>query len=615
MNIHNGGVLFWRFVTIHKFASRKFATISLRTHPPHEEMSEGLSYEELEKFGDYLKSNGFQKFAVNNDSKAAHLDKNSFKFSGITLSSLLSHTSTTLSKTQLENTTTLRDIARSTKRRPVTYYKIKHNPEISYKNIIGQLRAALQNPDDNVIYNLMKYYVDAIPTISKELDSSDISLIIKRLTGYQLSIVKSFTIEQSNYSRLTNDFDMSSLLKLKGQSFFRVKRIIFAFMQHSYLTIYDYDLIIRFFMKNLRYFDAINILAVLEAKILQNKKAHLTRYLWSTKLQLLCNSEEQTWQLQRYKLNKNRAQKIPEDYHYPYCKIINGQPDMRTIMLDLKKDNLIPNTDLCQSIILSIGKFGNTNMLEEFIEYMWKIDPTDEKPKSGALLHDDSELFPTFKLLRCIMLAYAYNSQITKAISTCNKFIECYNLDFSRSQVYLETVLECVGLLSKNVFRDLQTGLWGNNVSRDEYEGAVMPLGQSIFDTIWKQCKSVSRTKKMFKLCLSFASLQTLLDNVPVLYQNALSPKSNATTAEATYTEDLLMSHLNKCRIRLSQNREFYQAEQLIKTFSVNENMKEILLQKLKQYERRYLNRLGKEVSIRKQQRVDDDDDEMLGLW
>ncbi|KAF6013927.1 hypothetical protein HII13_001176 [Brettanomyces bruxellensis] len=585
MNIHNGGVLCWRFVTIHKFASRKFATISLRTHPPHEDMSEGLSYEELEKFGDYLKSNGFQKFAANSDFQTAHLNENSFKFSGITLSSLLSHTSTTLLKTQLENTTTLRDIARSTKCRPVTYYKIKHNPEISYKNIVGQLRAALQNPDDNVIYNLMKYYVDAIPTFSKELDPSDVSLIIKRLTSYQLGIVKSFTIEQSNYSRLTNDFDMSSLLKLKGQSFFRVKRIILAFMQHTSLTIHDYDLIVRFFMKNLRYFDAINILADLETKILQNKQAHLTRYLWSTKLQLLCNSEEQTWQLQRYKLNKNRAQKIPEDYHYPYCKIIN--------------DNLIPNTDLCQSIILSIGKFGNTNMLEEFIEYMWKIDPTDEKPKPGALLHNDSELFPTFKLLRCIMLAYAYNSQITKAISTCNKFIEFYNLDFSRSQVYLETVLECVGLLSKNVFRDLQTGLWRNNVSRDEYEGAVMPF----------------ENKKMFKLCLSFASLQTLLDNVPVIYQNALSLKSNATTAEATYTEDLLMSHLNKCRIRLSQNREFYQAEQLIKTFSVNENMKEILLQKLKQYQRRYLNRLGKEVSIRKQQRADDDDDEMLGLW
>lgn len=614
MRINKGRVFYLKWCpALFKYNSRKYTTAVIHTSLPHDGQKECLNYEELKKVSQYINKTGFEKFCTIHESSSERVEP--FRFSGISLSSLLSHTSTTLSQITHQYKGTLKDIKNFSDSKFISYYKIRNEQNISYKLIAGQLQNALKNPNDKVLINLLKYYLGVVPQLSKELDKTDISLIIRRLVTYQISILKRFTIEQSNYSRLINDFDISSLLKYKGQSFSSVRRIILTFVHNFHLTVYDYELILLFFMKNLRYFDAMKVFADLETRIREGEYLHLTNYLWSVKFQLLCNSEIQTWKLQRYRLKKNRAQSIPEDYIYPYCKMINGKPDMRTLLLDLQKDELALNGGICQSIILSMGKLGKTNMLEEFIKYMWKIGPTDEKLAHKNKLAKNSQLFPTFDLLRCIMLAYTNNSQTERAISTCNKFIECYSMDFSKSQIYIETVLECVGLLSQNALRDLQTRLWKIRVQPKEYERAIIPLGQSVFDTIWKQCDVVPKTGKMYKICLLFASLQTLLDCLPTLYNRAANFKSGATNAEAAYAEDLLMSFLNKCRIRLCQNREFYQAEQVINLFSINEHMKKTLLQKIEQYQQRYLNRLGKSVSTRKQQLIDDDDDETFGLW
>ncbi|QPG72729.1 hypothetical protein FOA43_000030 [Brettanomyces nanus] len=567
-----------------------------------------LTYHDLELFERYLKGTDFAAPQTKHDKEDAGHSNRHFEFTGRQLSRLISNTMSPFSSSQgTAATVNENDL------------DVKHGNlhGLNEKQwiTISKIKLCLKSADDEALYDILKCNQNVIPTLVERLSPFQTSLLIKRLTDYQIAISKQFTVEQKYSSRLHSDSNMRGLVQMKDKTYQGVRSILRKIGRNHHLNNLDYETIVSFCMGNLRYRDAIEFICEMETKIRQGDTSlKLRNSLWADKISILCRSTEKTWSLGRYDLKSNRAQILPEDYSYP---LLNGR-GVATLVKQYEDSNLIPDRRVYEALILASGKSKEMSQLDSLILNVWGVNAKTGEMVEGFQIPKKNSLdYPNFDILRSIVLAYTYNSELVKPLSVCNTIIENYDLDSIRSQKYWETVLQCTALQCENVYREIQTKLWKAGADKDEYS-CEMLLSEDIFDEMWEHIIKIVQkpSKSMVRLRLSYASLKALLRDLPKIHQRSVDPAVNITASEAAYNENLLFSYLNVCRIRLMKLRKFYQTEDMINRFSINKQMKQTLLRRLNSYQQRYLKRVkDKRVLERQRIRDDDDEDSMLGLW
>lgn len=557
--------------------------------------AESLNYNDLVHFHSYLKDNNV--IHKRKTFKPVYSgSKNDFKFSGKSLSSLIK----------------LNDL--SVPEESISSSILPSSEQRGWK-FLNQTNTYLKTSRDADLYRVLNMNRQLLPEYISKLSADTISLIIRRITDYQLQLVKEAINEQQFASRIRPDSNVSNLLKEKDRTYVSVKQIVRTIGKSARLHTVDYESVMTFCMENLRFQDALDTLEVMEGEIAKGEDLKLTSLIWAYKIELICGCSERTWRIKRYRLQQNRAKQPHSDAMY--SQNTNRKVDVTSLIREYQKENLIPSNEVYGMIILALGKSGKLELLDHFIQSVWKIQPDTGKIDNDDLVLKESPIYPTYKLLSRIFLAYNSNNELLKPIVLCNGIIEHYRLPLNRSQKYWEIVLKATALQCENVFRDIQTALWRNDTPSTEFRGADMPIRRDIFDLLWEYITSVvpKPSKKMIRLRLKYGTLEGLLKDLPVIYKRTIDPHINITVSEAAYNENLLMSYLNQCRVGLCKRHQFFPAEQMIKEYSTTSKMQGILLGKLETYQKRCLQRLGKEREQRKKMLIEDDDDSMLGLW
>ncbi|VEU21404.1 DEKNAAC102621 [Brettanomyces naardenensis] len=570
---------------------RRFARVERGSNPT------SLTHHDLELFEGYLENTNFGSLK-STEAQSDNRIVSGFRYTGRRLSELVS--------------STLRNLSDATDSDPAEDTVARQRLTEKEWVLLSKVKLYLKTSNDRSLYDILRRNRVSIPTLVDNLSRFHVSLIIKRLTDYQMEIMKRFIAEQQFSSRLRKDSDIVGLAQMKDKTYNGVRTSILKISQHAHLNTLDYETIVTFCMRNLRFRDAIDVISDLETRIREGDTSlSLTNSLWGDKIGILSRSNEQTWTIDRYDLKSNRAQLIPEGYVYPV-----GETDILQLLGQYRESGLILDQKMCKTIVLALGKSKNLSKLDSFIQGVWGVDTNSGELVEGFTMPSkDSMVYPNFDLLRCIELAYSFNSQLLKPLLICNTIVQKYGLTSQRSQKYWATVLECTALQCENVYRDTQTELWRKG---DESDLSEVDLRRKIFDHLWQHIMTIitKPSKAMIKLRLSHGSLESLLEDLPQIRERSIDPKINITSSEAAYNENILFSYLNTCRIGLMKKREFYQAEHMITQFSINNRMKDVLLKKLSNYQQRYLKRMNQErVRARQQIRDDDDDDGMFGFW
>ncbi|ODV83727.1 hypothetical protein CANARDRAFT_24703 [[Candida] arabinofermentans NRRL YB-2248] len=482
--------------------------------------------------------------------------------------------------------------------------------------LLNKIKFHLKADRDADLYNLLastENIESILPSFQSHLSPFQISLIIKRLADNHEYLTKNVINEQQFFSRLVKDLFITDVTRYKARLYNETNKI-FTVMESSFnLSTVDYETIVDFHIDNMSYYNAIQQIERFETKM-QTSEGHnlrMTNSIWAYKIKILTKSFDKTWSIGRYALMKNRLQLLPKDYRYPHHS--------HSILEMLKKyqnSKLPPDIRVYDAVLLGLAKAKDTDLLDNFILHVWGVDPvtgeiSGNKTKRGVSLGD-----PTFQTLQSIILGYSFNNNILKGFKVCNSLIEKYDLDLTHSQQYWTTVLECTGLVCINIYRDIQTRIWKNGGNEEDYK-RDFNTQYALIDQIWRHAlDSVDEpSRQMMRKRLKYSSLNSLIEGLPQFHKFVLNPEFNRRSDKAIFNQNLLFSYLNTCRQKLQQRRQFYKAEAVVEKFSIDNKMKNVLLQKLKKSQERYLKKVGTERERAKRTYLADDEDDGLGLW
>ncbi|KAG7802662.1 hypothetical protein KL944_002309 [Ogataea haglerorum] len=474
-------------------------------------------------------------------------------------------------------------------------------------NDLKRLRNLLHSPKDRELYEFLKRLstTGRFTLLVRELSPLEVSLIVRRLAALMDRVIKWYILELQYISRISQDADLDRVLKTKTELYSSISRIFRKIQESCELATIDYENMVNFHAHNLRYRTAIKLISEIEGKILKGaENLKLTKSLWINKLKILGRADEKAWRINRYHYKEAEMEPLPENYVYPH----HGS-SVQQLLQELNNSGLQLDTGLYETIILSLAGAGELDYLQSLIDQVWGIGG-----EANGSVERGSACFPTFSLLEKIIVAFTYNGQFTRGLLICMTLIEKYQLDLRYSHKYWTGVLRASGVTTNNIYRDIQTKLWERGVDEEKYK-REFELQHEIFDLLWRSAMSVLETpsKDMIKVRLRYASLESLVKDVPQIHELAVNEYKNASASEAAYRESLLLRYLNICRVKFVQQRNFYEAEMLIKKFSMNQRMENALLFRLKRSQQRYL----RETTVKKaEQRImEDEDEDGFGIW
>ncbi|KAG7901372.1 hypothetical protein KL935_002438 [Ogataea polymorpha] len=472
---------------------------------------------------------------------------------------------------------------------------------------LNRLRHLLHSPKDRELYEFLKRSSTRsnFTLLMKDLSPLEVSLAVKRLTSLMDRVVKWYILELQYISRISKDADLDRVLKTKSEMYSSISKIFRRIQESRDLTTIDYENMVNFHAHNLRYLTAIKLISEIEGKILKGaENLQFTKSLWINKLKILGHADEKAWRINRYHYKEAEMEPLPKNYIYPY----HGS-SVQQLLQELNNSGLQLDIELYETIILSLAGAGEIDYLQSLIDKIWGIGG-----KANGSVERGSTLYPTFGLLEKIIVAFTYNGQFMKGLLICMKLIEKYQLDLRYSQKYWTGVLRASGVTTVNIYRDIQTKLWEKGVDEEKYK-REFELQHEIFDLLWRSAMSVLETpsKDMIKVRLRYSSLESLVKDLPQIHELAVNAHKNTSASEAAYRESLLLRYLNICRVKLVQRRNFYEAEMLIKKFSMNQRMESALLFRLKRSQQRYL----RDTTVKKaEQRIlEDEDEDGFGIW
>ncbi|KAG7893749.1 hypothetical protein KL908_002803 [Ogataea polymorpha] len=472
---------------------------------------------------------------------------------------------------------------------------------------LNRLRHLLHSPKDRELYEFLKRSSTRsnFTLLMKDLSPLEVSLAVKRLTSLMDRVVKWYILELQYISRISKDADLDRVLKTKSEMYSSISKIFRRIQESCDLTTIDYENMVNFHAHNLRYLTAIKLISEIEGKILKGaENLQFTKSLWINKLKILGHADEKAWRINRYHYKEAEMEPLPKNYIYPH----HGS-SVQQLLQELNNSGLQLDTELYETIILSLAGAGEIDYLQSLIDKIWGIGG-----KANGSVERRSTLYPTFGLLEKIIVAFTYNGQFMKGLLICMKLIEKYQLDLRYSQKYWTGVLRASGVTTANIYRDIQTKLWEKGVDEEKYK-REFELQHEIFDLLWRSAMSVLETpsKDMIKVRLRYSSLESLVKDLPQVHELAVNAHKNTSSSEAAYRESLLLRYLNICRVKLVQRRNFYEAEMLIKKFSMNQRMESALLFRLKRSQQRYL----RDTTVKKaEQRIlEDEDEDGFGIW
>ncbi|KAG7881011.1 hypothetical protein KL905_002123 [Ogataea polymorpha] len=472
---------------------------------------------------------------------------------------------------------------------------------------LNRLRHLLHSPKDRELYEFLKRSSTRsnFTLLMKDLSPLEVSLAVKRLTSLMDRVVKWYILELQYISRISKDADLDRVLKTKSEMYSSISKIFRRIQESCDLTTIDYENMVNFHAHNLRYLTAIKLISEIEGKILKGaENLQFTKSLWINKLKILGHADEKAWRINRYHYKEAEMEPLPKNYIYPH----HGS-SVQQLLQELNNSGLQLDIELYETIILSLAGAGEIDYLQSLIDKIWGIGG-----KANGSVERGSTLYPTFGLLEKIIVAFTYNGQFMKGLLICMKLIEKYQLDLRYSQKYWTGVLRASGVTTANIYRDIQTKLWEKGVDEEKYK-REFELQHEIFDLLWRSAMSVLETpsKDMIKVRLRYSSLESLVRDLPQIHELAVNAHKNTSASEAAYRESLLLRYLNICRVKLVQRRNFYEAEMLIKKFSMNQRMESALLFRLKRSQQRYL----RDTTVKKaEQRIlEDEDEDGFGIW
>ncbi|KAG7884517.1 hypothetical protein KL938_001644 [Ogataea parapolymorpha] len=472
---------------------------------------------------------------------------------------------------------------------------------------LNRLRHLLHSPKDKELYEFLKRLStsSSFTLLIRDLSPLEVSLAVRRLTSLMDRVIKWYILELQYISRISRDADLDRVLKTKTEMYSSISKIFRRIRESCDLTTIDYENMVNFHAHNLRYLTAIKLISEIEGKILKGaENLQLTKSLWMNKLKILGHADEKAWRINRYHYKEAEMEPLPQNYVYPH----HGS-SVQQLLQELNNSGLQLDTDLYETIILSLAGAGEIDYLQSLIDKIWGIGG-----KANGSVECGSTSFPTFGLLEKIIVAFTYNGQFMKGLLICMKLIEKYQLDLRYSQKYWTGVLRASGVTTANIYRDIQTKLWEKGVDEEKYK-REFELQHEIFDLLWRSAMSVLETpsKDMIKVRLRYSSLESLVKDLPQIHELAVNEHKNTSASEAAYRESLLLRYLNICRVKFVQRRNFYEAEMLIKKFSMNQRMENALLFRLKRSQQRYL----RDTTVKKaEQRImEDEDEDGFGIW
>ncbi|KAG7858914.1 hypothetical protein KL919_002979 [Ogataea angusta] len=472
---------------------------------------------------------------------------------------------------------------------------------------LTRLRHLLRSPKDRELYEFLKRLstTSSFSSLIKELSPLEVSLIVRRLTSLMDRVIKWYILELQYISRISRDADLDRVLKTKAEMYSSISKIFRRIQESCELATIDYENMVNFHAHNLRYVTAIKLISEIEGKILKGtENLQLTKSLWINKLKILGNADEKAWRINRYHYKEAEMEPLPKNYVYPH-----HSSSVQQLLQELNNSGLQLDIDLYETIILSLGGSGEIEYLQSLIDQVWGIGG-----QVNGSVESGSASFPTFSLLEKIIVAFTYNGQFTKGLLICMKLIEKYQLDLRYSQKYWTGVLRASGVTTANIYRDIQTKLWEKGVDEENFK-REFELQHEIFDLLWRSAMSVLKTpsKDMIKVRLRYSSLESLVKDLPKIHELAVNEYKNTSASEAAYRESLLLRYLNICRVKFVQRKNFYEAEMLIKKFSMNQRMEDALLFRLKRSQQRYL----RDTTVKKaeQRIIEDDDEDGFGIW
>ncbi|KAH3662399.1 hypothetical protein OGAPHI_005651 [Ogataea philodendri] len=485
-------------------------------------------------------------------------------------------------------------------------HKVDSQPARTRQSL-QKLRAALQSRDETFLYGYLRrelWSKDAI-LVFGHLSPLEVSLIVRKLTDLMKNVIKWHISELQYISRVTNDSDMNRVLRTKSETFTGISKILRNLgKSHQFSTI-DYEKIVDFYVNNLRYKSAIEMIAELEQNIKSgNEKLYFTRSLWNNKLKLLGHGDEKLWKLNRFSYKQAEVETIPRKYKYPH----HGST-VQELLAEYEASGVLPNMEIYQTIALCLGRSGDIEFLQSLLDRVWGIS-SDSEP----LFHPGQVLYPTSDFLEKILVAFTYNGQFLKGLVVCMNLIQKYKLDSNSARRFWTGSLRSCGITTKNIQRDLQHALWEQGADEEVYNQKEFELQHEMMDLLWTNAIGMvgSPSKEMIKIRLQYSSLDSLMKDLPQVHSMALNETNNGTASEAIYNESILTRYLNTCRIKLQQLHKYYEAEQVIKRFAVSKNMESELLARLRRSQQLYLRSNIEKVQ---QKIIDDDDDDGFGIW
>lgn len=501
----------------------------------------------------------------------------------------------------------------------------------------------LNKGNDLELFNYLMRYKNVIESkFLKNLNSFEISTIIKRLVNFQLKILEFNKFEKLNSSKILKDTNYDSNFEVVKKSYSNILSLI-KIIKNSNKKLYkfnlnDYENLINLQFKNNKFKSTIRTILELET-IVESKNNYqdlkLNNFIWNIKLKLLGDANIVNWKFDRYKLYTTKIDKISENYKYKNGENISGE----NLLNQYSKSNLIPNNEIHSSFILSFGKQKNLNLLDNYILKIFGI--SENSFNYFEMLKEDKDIIlfnrlnnpPNLNLLISILYSYSINYNLLKSFKIINLFLKNYKITNNYNEnlsKFFNHLFKMTGLTLKNIHKNYLESIFKlNKFQNDEFYSNFknFKLTDEIIDLIWiKILNNYSNNyylipNNLFKLKIKYSSTESLLSELPIIYNkliinNNTNKQNKNNHFNYSINENLYISYINKCRIGLQKNLKFYEAELLINNYSINDEMKEILLNNLNKNQTKYLNRLREDdKEKRKQNLINDDEDNMLGLW
>lgn len=525
--------------------------------------------------------------------------------------------------------------------------KFISNRDIDIKDYkrFEKLLHILNTGNDLELFNYLIRYKNIIESkFLKNLNNFEISTIIKRLVNFQLKILEFNKFEKLNSSKISKDTNYNLNFELVKKSYSNILNLI-KIIKNSNKNLYkfnlnDYENLINLQFKNNKFKSTIRTILELEKKIESKKKninqdLKLNNFIWNIKIKLLGDANIINWEFDRYKLYRTKIDKISENYKYKD----NENKSIENLLNEYSKSNLIPNNEIHSSFILSFGKQKNLNLLDNYILKIFGI--SENNFNYFEMLKEDKDIIlfnrlnnpPNLNLLISILYSYSINYNLLKSFKIINLFLKNYrNLNNYNENLlkFFNHLFKITGLTLKNIHKNYLESIFKlNKFKNDEFylNFKNFKLKNEIIDLIWiKILNNYSNNyylipNNLYKLRIKYSSIESLLNELPIIYNkliinNNTNKQNKNNQFNYSINENLYISYINKCRIELQKNLKFYEAELLINNYSINNEMKEILLNNLNKNQKIYLNKLKKDdKEKRKQILINDDEDNMLELW